>query len=69
MIFEGPNSYQSKDMANVSAFADKQTDKWTGQKLYAPDLSIQGHKNLMDPEAWTCETNQFTEPFGRGKII
>jgi hypothetical protein len=25
---------------------DKQTDGRTGQKLYAPDLSIQGHKNL-----------------------
>ena len=30
--YEGPNSYQSKDMANVKA----QTDKRTGQKLYAP---------------------------------
>jgi hypothetical protein len=25
---------------------DRQTDRWTGQKLYAPDLSIQEHKNL-----------------------
>jgi hypothetical protein len=25
---------------------DKQTDRRTGQKLYAPDLSIRGHKNL-----------------------
>ena len=24
---KGPNSYQSKDMANVKVFADKQTDK------------------------------------------
>jgi hypothetical protein len=36
-------------MANVKVFADRQTDrqtdKRTGQKLYAPDLSIQGHKN------------------------
>ena len=24
--YEGPNSYQSKDMANVNVFADKQTD-------------------------------------------
>jgi hypothetical protein len=34
-------------MANVKVFADRQTDKQTdgpGQKLYAPDLSIQGHK-------------------------
>ena len=31
-------------MANVKIFADKQTDKRTGQKLYAPDLSMWGHK-------------------------
>ena len=30
-------------MANV--LADKQTDKREGQKLYAPDLSMRGHKN------------------------
>jgi hypothetical protein len=30
----------SKDMANVKVLADRQT----GQKLYAPSLSIQGHK-------------------------
>jgi hypothetical protein len=27
-------------------FADRQTDRRTGQKLYAPDLSIQGHKDV-----------------------
>ena len=42
--YEGPNSYQSKDMANVKVFVNKQTDegqmdKRTGQKLFAPDLS------------------------------
>ena len=31
-------------MANVKVFADKQTDKWTGQKLYASNLLMQGHK-------------------------
>jgi hypothetical protein len=35
-------------MANVKVFADRQTDRQTdrrtGQKLYAPDLSIRGHK-------------------------
>ena len=35
----------SKAMANVKVFVDKQTDRHTGQKLYAPDLSMQGHKN------------------------
>jgi hypothetical protein len=34
-------------MANVKVFADRQTDRWTGQKLYAPDLSIRGHKNNL----------------------
>ena len=39
-------------MANVKVFAVKQMDKWTngqidkmkGQKLYAPNLSMLGHK-------------------------
>jgi hypothetical protein len=38
-------------MANVKVFADRQTDRQTdrrtGQKLYAPDLSIRGHKNRV----------------------
>ena len=36
-----------KDMANVKVFFDKQMDKRTYQKLnvYAPDLSMGGHKN------------------------
>ena len=34
MKYEGPNSYQSKNMANVKAFVDRQMDKQTGQKLY-----------------------------------
>jgi hypothetical protein len=45
MKYESPITYHSKDMANVKVFADKQTDRRTGQKLYVPDLSIQGHKN------------------------
>ena len=46
MKYEGPNSNQSKDMANVKVFADIEMDKRTGQKLYALDLSMQGHKKL-----------------------
>ena len=30
-------------MANVKVFADKQT----GQTQHAPDLSMQGHKNVL----------------------
>ena len=45
--YEGPNSYQTKDMANVKVFADKETDKRTGQKLLASYLSMQGHKKLL----------------------
>ena len=29
-------------MANVEVFAEKQMDKRTDQKLYAPDISMQG---------------------------
>ena len=51
MKYEGPNSYQSKDMANVNVFAYKQTDKWTarqtdkrtGLKIYAPNLLMWGN--------------------------
>jgi hypothetical protein len=44
MKYESPITYHSNDMANVKVFADRQTDRWTGQKLYAPDLSIRRHK-------------------------
>ena len=43
MKYEGPKSYQSKDMANVKSLlqtnkgTNTQTDKRAGQKLYAPD--------------------------------
>ena len=30
--YEGPKSYQSKDMANVKVFADKQTDAWINRQ-------------------------------------
>jgi hypothetical protein len=44
MKYESPITYHSKDMANVKVFADRQTDKqtdrWTGQKLYAPSFLI-----------------------------
>ena len=30
-------------MANIKVLADEQTDKQTGQKLNAPNLSIRGH--------------------------
>ena len=43
MKYEGRNSDQSKDMAKVKVFCrqidewtNRRTDKWTGQKLYAP---------------------------------
>jgi hypothetical protein len=45
MKYESPITYHSKDMANVKVFADRQTNRQTGQKLYAPDLSIREHKN------------------------
>jgi hypothetical protein len=42
MEIESPITYHSKDMAYVKVYAetDKQTDRRTGQKLYAQDLSI-----------------------------
>jgi hypothetical protein len=43
--YEIPITYHSKDMANVKSFL--RTDRQTGQKLYAPDLSIRGHKNCQ----------------------
>ena len=65
--YEGPNCYQSTDMANVNVFADKQTDKKTqgqtdSQKLYAPDLSMRGHKKYskkflsLDKKFYTNKT-------------
>ena len=43
MKYESPIPYHSKAMAKIKVFADKQMDR---QKLYAPDLSMRGHKNL-----------------------
>ena len=37
----------SKATTNVNVFVDKQTDKWTGRKLNAPDLSMRGIKKKM----------------------
>jgi hypothetical protein len=47
MKYESPITCHSRDMANVKVFADRQTNRQTGQKLYAPDLSIRGHKNFI----------------------
>jgi hypothetical protein len=47
MEYESSITYHSKDMANVKVFADRQTNRWIGQKLYAPDLSIRGHKKTI----------------------
>ena len=43
MKYESSITYHSKTMANVKLFVDRQT----GQKLYAPDLSMLGHKNAF----------------------
>ena len=63
MKYESLITYHSKDMANVKVFADRQTDKQTdrrtGQKLYAPDLSIRGHKKNL------AETVQLPEHTGK----
>ena len=45
---ESSITYHSKATANVKVFADKQTDKRTGQKLYALDLSMRVHKNEIE---------------------
>ena len=38
----------SKDMASVNVFAEKQADKQTDQKLYAPDLSMRGQRKVYN---------------------
>ena len=40
-------------MKEVFFFADKQTDKHTGQKLYALDIPMRGHKKRIVPENWS----------------
>ena len=47
MKYEGPNSHQSKGMANVKVFAGQEMDKQIGQNLYAPDLlMLRGHEKF-----------------------
>ena len=42
-------------MAKVKVFADKQTDKWTDQNLYAPESSITGaYKSSLEFKKRTC---------------
>ena len=43
--YESSITYHSKAMASVKKFL--WTNKWTGQKLYAPNLSMQGHKKKI----------------------
>ena len=51
MKYESSITYHLKAMANDKVFADKQTerqtDKWTGKKLYAPNLLMWGHKKTQ----------------------
>ena len=56
-VYSWNNCYQSKDMANIKVFADKETDRQMGQKLYAPDLSMQGHKNSCEIHGYTITMN------------
>ena len=46
MKYEISITYHSKPDADVKVFVDKQTDRQTGQKLYAPNLMMWGYKNL-----------------------
>jgi hypothetical protein len=45
MKYERPITYHSGDLAKVKVSADKQPQN--SEKLHAPDLSIQGHKNSV----------------------
>jgi hypothetical protein len=53
MKYERPITYHPKDMANVKVSADRRT----GQKLYAPEFSIKGHKKLKSQNKTTTEAN------------
>ena len=53
MKYESTNSYQSKDMADVQVFADKQTDR---PKTTFPDLSMRGHKNHFKGSIYKLST-------------
>jgi hypothetical protein len=49
---------------------DKQTDRRTGQKLYAPDLSIRGHKNaLRKKELQNRNTKEAPIDIGMGVLL
>jgi hypothetical protein len=53
--YKSPITCHSKDMANVKVF----TDRHTVQKLYAPDLSIWGHKNQYHIKVLACLSHNF----------
>ena len=60
MIYESSITYHSKAIANVRVFTDKQNgqmDKRISQKLYAPDLSMLGHKKYSNKKVNTSNHN------------
>ena len=61
MKYEGPNTYQTRDMANVKVFANKETEKRTSQKRYAPIYRCRGIKKSFETEMGLKHFNQMTK--------
>jgi hypothetical protein len=55
MKHESPITYPSKHVANVKVIEDRETKRRTCQNLYAPNLSMQGHKNSESKNFKTLE--------------
>ena len=55
-------------MANVKVFADKETDQWTGQKLYTPNLLMVGQINRGKMEKLLIVSN-FSFPLNALQIF
>ena len=56
--YEGSITYNSKLMANIKVSCSKQTEKQTGQKLYAHDLWIRRQKTTFSGNQIKLELSQ-----------
>ena len=69
MKYESYINNHSKTTANVKGFflgqTNRQTNKWIGQNLYAPDLSMQGHKQAL----YALAVDNFGKDCGRGTLL
>ena len=65
MKYEGLNSYQSKDMANLKVFVDKQTNG-QAKNYMLHHLSMWGGGGIKKGKCWLTPSSLFPKMFSKG---